>query len=406
LVQGKPEDRTVALVGVDKTLLQQRHDFLRPDSLVAVIMVTDENDSALDPLALGGQASLFFDSSFKPKRGSDACKTSPASEECRSCVPNSSGPLPAGCEGAVSVPAAEIHPNLRPIRMRERFGVNPQFPLERYIRGFLSTTVPNRNEEHPVSSSGFPEAYLSKGEGSCTNPLFANSLPLADEVDESDVQGPVLCQRLPGKRTPEHVFFGVIGGVPWQLLAENPLASIRAVRFKASLTESDWNKIVGRDPLRWDYQDMDPHMIESWLPRPGLATSAPVTGADTADPMHGREWDTLGSTGEYEDLQYACTFPLPSAKDCPKGSNSCDCESENAKKTPLCETRTSSRQVRGKAYPSLRPLTVARYLGKQAVVGSICPVDLTDNGDANPNYGYRPLLTALVDRMKPVLPKP
>ena len=34
--------------GVDTTILQQRHDFLRPDSLVAVIVLSDENDSEID----------------------------------------------------------------------------------------------------------------------------------------------------------------------------------------------------------------------------------------------------------------------------------------------------------------------------------------------------------------------
>ena len=31
-----------------------RHDFLRPDSLVAIIQLTDEEDSWSDPLWLGG----------------------------------------------------------------------------------------------------------------------------------------------------------------------------------------------------------------------------------------------------------------------------------------------------------------------------------------------------------------
>ena len=35
-------------VGVDSTIIQQRHDFLRPDSLVAVVVLSDENDSEID----------------------------------------------------------------------------------------------------------------------------------------------------------------------------------------------------------------------------------------------------------------------------------------------------------------------------------------------------------------------
>src|ERR1019366_6740939 len=46
--------------GVDTTLLAQRAAFLRPDSLVAVIVLTDENDSEVDVRALGGLAWQFM----------------------------------------------------------------------------------------------------------------------------------------------------------------------------------------------------------------------------------------------------------------------------------------------------------------------------------------------------------
>ena len=40
-----PNQNQASLAGLDGTLLEQRADFLRPDSLVAVIMLTDEDDS-------------------------------------------------------------------------------------------------------------------------------------------------------------------------------------------------------------------------------------------------------------------------------------------------------------------------------------------------------------------------
>ena len=43
-----------ALVSVDATLLKMRHDFLRPDSLVVIIQLTDEEDSWSDPQWIGG----------------------------------------------------------------------------------------------------------------------------------------------------------------------------------------------------------------------------------------------------------------------------------------------------------------------------------------------------------------
>lgn len=38
--------------GLNAAVLVQRHDFLRPDSLVAVVVITDEDDSSLDPLSV------------------------------------------------------------------------------------------------------------------------------------------------------------------------------------------------------------------------------------------------------------------------------------------------------------------------------------------------------------------
>jgi hypothetical protein len=94
---------------------------------------------------------------------------------------------------------------------------------------------------------------------------------------------------------------------------------------------------------------------------------------------------------------------LPTFRDCPKASNSCDCESDNAKKTPLCESLKSSRQVRGKAYPTLREFTVVKALGDQGIISSICPIDTKDSSPSNANFGYRPAVKTIVDRLKNAL---
>ncbi len=50
--------------GIDGTIIKQRADFLRPDSLVAVIVVTDENEEADDPLTIRGQGWAFNKGQF------------------------------------------------------------------------------------------------------------------------------------------------------------------------------------------------------------------------------------------------------------------------------------------------------------------------------------------------------
>jgi hypothetical protein len=61
-------------------------------------------------------------------------------------------------------------------------------------------------------------------------------------------------------------------------------------------------------------------------------------------------------------------------------------------------------QVAAKAYPTVRELLVAKMMGPQGVVSSICPTDVTDNaaGD-DPLYGYRPAVAAIIDRLKAAL---
>ena len=77
------------LTGTDTALLAQRADFLRPDSLVAVVAVTDENDcSVID----GGQNFyVLVPPSGSPAKsilthGTSACKTNPNDPCCFSCL--------------------------------------------------------------------------------------------------------------------------------------------------------------------------------------------------------------------------------------------------------------------------------------------------------------------------------
>jgi hypothetical protein len=76
----------------------------------------------------------------------------------------------------------------------------------------------------------------------------------------------------------------------------------------------------------------------------------------------------------------------------------CDCT--NQSNAPLCDPTNHNIQIRGKAYPGIRQLTVVDKLGDQGIVASICPRTL-DRGSAD--YGYRPAVRAIVDRLKPAI---
>jgi hypothetical protein len=419
-------------VGVDSTIIQERHDFLRPDSLVAVVVLSDENDSEIDVRSLGGLGYFFMRTGFAPPHGTSACTGTPAqiASTCASCSPGSTDPACAAPGGEVAVYSAVndwgYDPNLRHVHMRQKYGLDPQFPVERYFYGLTSPTVPDRNGEYPAGATN----YSGFGQNmNCVNPLYAAAVPgsmalsatATTSVSAADAKA--LCNLAPGTRTSDKVFFAHIGGVPHQLLhfePGNPAAS--------TLSPADWVKILGTDPEHYNYNGIDPHMYESYTPRlPGQAetlVNPPTfdpsgtnalsdTGSPSnTDPVSGREWITdlpLGGHRLEVDRQFACIFPLTTPRDCTQAVNcyACDCPSTpltHDQTPPVCSDTMPTMQVAAKAYPTVRELLVAKMMGVQGIVSSICPVDVLDNaaGD-DPLYGYRPAVSAIVDRLKGAL---
>ena len=374
-------------VGVDHTLLQQRHDFLRPDSLLAIVALSDEDDSEIDVRALGKQAYLWNQGGFKPPRGTQSCATVPNDPACTSCklAPNGGAGDPACGKGDFAASNDwGFDMNLRHVHMKEKYGVDLQFPIARYVTGLTSPAVPNRDGEYPPGRANYV------GEAKCTNPIFAAQLPDGSETDPAK-----LCNLRRGLRTKDLVFFAHIGGVPSRLLHYKP-----SDPAGSALTDDDWIAILGKDPEHYDYAGIDPHMLEAFAPRAGLA---PPGSPDDADPDHGREWTTNAATGV--DLQYACTFPLAKPRDCadPANRDACDCPSvpgtPHDRLPPLCDTSTT-KQVRAKAYPTTREILLARKLGAQGILASICPIHATEETPDDPLYGYRPAVGFILDRLR------
>jgi len=389
------------LTGVDATILQQRHDFLRPDSLLAVIVVTDEDDSWTDPMWQGGHGWVtrardngFCDgvdaqgrciaSGGRLPRATSACAIDPNSPDCTWCgYQNVSDP---NCSRIYN--QGEDNLNVRYTDdMKRRYGMNPQFPIQRYIDGLTSLLVSDRNGER-------------LGRHNCRNPIYAATLPTDPNAN--------LCGLPAGTRTSDLVFFALIGGVPWQLLATNPGDPTQA--FKSALTEDDWTRIIGRDPSRFDLSGIDPHMIEAIEPRTNISyptngtISCGPSASQDCDKINSREWDTHTSKIGL-DLQYACTFKLTTKKDCSVPDTiGCDCGPSGGgalPTSPLCDPTNLNIQTRGKAYPTIRELRVVKAMGNNGVVASICPPPIDD--ETADNYGYNPAVRAIVDRLKNAL---
>jgi hypothetical protein len=401
--------------GVDQTILQQRADFLRPDSLVTIIVLSDENDSEIDVRSLSQQGFNWMASSFPPPRGTQQCGVdgvggNPADPNCVSCAQLSASAQASDSNCKLGAYTASnpndwgYDLNLRHVHTKAKYGLDPQFPIDRYLNGLTSPTVPDRNGEYPVDSKG-NMASSYQGMNDCTNPLFAGQLPTGGTDSKT------LCNLPPGTRTKDLIFYAHIGGVPSSLLHFTPNNAMAS-----TLTESDWVKILGMDPTNYNYSGIDPHMIESFTPRTGIA--GPGT-ANNADPINGHDWVTNSGAGHIlnVDREYACTFPLsdingnPTTRDCtlPQNQNFCDCPHTAGSVTlqqlpPICDQTTITTQTGAKAYPTIRELELAHLLGTQGIVSSICPIDVADNAAKDdPLYGYRPAVAVIIDRLKNAL---
>ena len=427
LSSGTPS--TAQWVGVDTVLLAQRADFLRPDSLVAVIVLSDENDSEVDVRSFGGSAWAFMSTTFHPPRGTSICATSPNDPGCTSCAFGKNPTDPQCMMPSYSSPEDWGYDlNLRHVHQKQKYGVSVQYPIQRYVLGLTSPKVPDRSGEYPAGAA----SYQGLTNLDCTNPLFAAALPAPPAgVDPSQWQprAQELCNLPPGNRMPGLVFYSHIGGVPHQLLQKDP--SDPASPQKASLSDADWTLILGKDPLNYDYTGIDPHMIESYAPRgsavvpAGGFALAPTSAAEGTDPISGREWvtDSTAAThpSQLVDLEYACIFKLATPRHCddaattadPTLVDACDCvppQSGTGSFThdqvpAVCNDATPTQQDYAKAYPTIRELLLAKLLGEvpganEGVISSLCPIHTVEGEAGDPLYGYRPAMSAIVDRLK------
>ncbi|HEY8086385.1 MAG TPA: hypothetical protein VIF09_01025 [Polyangiaceae bacterium] len=372
------------LTGVDATVLSQRAHFLRPDSLLAIIDLTDEDDSSIDVRAFNGSGVAGYhmnEQGTPPFKGTSACATSPGSSQCTSCDASGTGSDPVCSAGKNYDPATtpQGEPNIRHIQMKQEFGLDSQYPITRYLDGLTQTMVPDRTGEYPDGA----QTYV--GTANCYNPIFAQGLP-----DGSDTSASTLCNLTPGPRTPDLVYYAHIGGVPNQLLHYDPTNPA-----STNLSPADWKAILGNDPSTYDTTGIDPRMVETYEERP--VASGPSATATT--------WP------EYWDLKYACTFTLAQPRDCTQvgAQQGCDCaESSSSAPLPagtsgweLCQPGSPTMQVSAKAYPTIRELYLAKLMAGQGVVSSLCPIDVTEQGGAgDPLYGYRPAMASIIQRLK------
>jgi len=370
---------------VNQALLTQRKRFLRPDSAVAVVILSDESDCSMRDDGVG----WFVASQMRMPRSTVACATDANDPCCRSCAQNELNP-PTGC-GALSadancksIPSGQSYAtwdvahdslNLRCFDQKRRFGFDLLYPVERYSNALSNPQVRNRQQV-----------------------LVPNPLLAGDEK---------------GPRSATLISVSVIVGAPWQDLATtaslSPGNPIEYMDGAALESNGRWPLLIG--DRAHNLRPSDPFMIESIEERTGqnpLTNIAIVSSSSTnplANAINGHEQ----KVPSFDDLQYACIFPLPAPRPCLNGDSLCDCSADksgktdaiNASNSPLCQPpeggAVTTTQYFGKGYPGTRELILAQQLGARAVPASICPRTLTDT--TSPDYAYKPAFNALITRI-------
>jgi len=370
-------------------ILDQRAAFLRPDSLLVIVMLTDENDcSIVDEPGTQGWLIPYKGgpnmNHWRMPRAHSVCATNPNASNCAPCGQGDPDP---GCTSGVNHTDLDDPPNLRCYRQKQRFGIDLLYPTQRYVDALTEPSIDPRYNGTPVDNPIFRPYQLFPG-------------PTLGPIPE-------------GQRPASWVILAGIVGVPWQDLATTDSLEGEGLTYlSASELESAdrWDLILGGGTYG-AWEPLDPFMLESIDPRP--AGEHPLLPYVRPEPpnLDRAAWNPINGHEQYpgslrDDLQFACTFSLQTAVACtPENGDSCRCNANELEyESPLCDYSDgpdAGVQVMTGAYPSLRNLQVLKDLGDQAVTTSICPKSVVSNDpEMDPTYGYNPAMAAIASRMR------
>jgi hypothetical protein len=148
---------------VNQALLTQRKGFLRPDSAVAIVILSDESDCSIRD----DQVGWFVGANGRMPLSTTACATNPNDACCRSCAQHEPNAPPAGCAplnadlNCKNVPvggsyatwdAAHDSLNLRCFDQMRRFGFDLLYPVERRFE--IATNTSCRIRSWSVAKAG------------------------------------------------------------------------------------------------------------------------------------------------------------------------------------------------------------------------------------------------------------
>lgn len=402
---------------IDTTVLAQREAFLRPESLVNIIVLTDENDcSMMDGGAYYNNAGYGYLVAHDRAMtiATPACEVNPNDACCFSCLQTTA---PDGCDASAcdaeedSLPPENDRPNVRCFDHKRRFGVDLLYPTQRYVDGLKEREIVDARTGERVANPLLEGAGVNAGTPRPEGRIYFTGIvgvPWQDLVTDASLSDPAVLEYLPAAQLSMPVDIGGSQATRWDLILGSPGLAMSDLRCRGAEPAPG----CGAAPV----PPLDPFMIESISERPAGLTN-PISGdaivaSTSTDPranaINGHEVnfevvdDQKYADGMpvHDDLQYACTFPLTTPKaDCQRGDPACDCGDEPSRNRPLCQDpaggTASTTQYYGKAYPGTRILQVLRDFGDNSVVSSICP-----KGD----HGYVPAVEVIIDTLKECFP--
>ncbi len=343
--------------GIDQVVLDGRAGFLRPDSAVMIVLVSDEDDCSIID---GGQSYLVAQSnngSFRMQRARAICDVDPANSCCASCGDTAPEGCPEDPTCSLGQLAEAADPqSLRCFDQKRRFGIDFLYPIQRYVDGLTERNVTTRSGEV------------------MPNPLLV------------------------GNRSPAMVTVAAIAGVPWQDIS---LSSLTPAAGFIPSAEIPWSRVLGDGTSPPE----DPLMVPSRSPRTGThpvtddALAPPDATSPAANPINGHEHDAR------DELQYACIYALEQPVPCLDAN--CACADAATTRFPICQQDDGSYgplQRFGRATPATRQLELVRALPTRSSLGSICTLPVFD--ETVPGFAYRPAVDAMLRTLRRSLRQP
>lgn len=366
---------------LDTELLRQREAFLRPQELLAVVMLTDQDDcSTMAGGALYENASLghlMHQEALLP-HGSGICELNP-NDAC--CVPCSQPELaPEGCdlsacEGDTRLAPEDDSAALRCVDQRRRFGTEFVYPLERYVDGLTRPEVLDSWSGEAVDNPLLRGVGTHQGrprDPGLVFPIALAGLPSQDVLTGESLDSTPPETLSSAELAQRTVHVGDQLTTRWQLLVGEPGLPARA----SSCQGESSSPLCGVAPT----PALDPFMLQSLAPR--AAGTNPITGDPIVGPESLAPWANAINGHEHSDegsqaLQLACTFPLDEERDCSSSEEGCACGENAPEGQALCQPpeggEAASLQYLDGASPSPRILRVLRDVGANALLASACP---------------------------------